>query len=98
MVVDLMDLSGKVALITGAGSKGGQGAAEARLFIEHGARVVVADLPSSQGAEVVADLGSEALFVELDVTDEASWTNAVTAATEDLPLCARFNRLAVTAH
>lgn len=32
---------------------------------------------------MVADLGSEALFVELDVTDEASWTNAVTAATED---------------
>ncbi len=79
MSTDLFDLSGKIALISGAGSRGGQGAAQARLFAEHGARVVIGDLPSSQGREVAAEIGDAAMFVELDVTDEASWAAAVAA-------------------
>lgn len=47
-------LEGKVALITGAAR--GQGAAEARLFAEHGARVAVTDVADTD--EVAAELGT----------------------------------------
>jgi len=50
-----MRLSGKIAIVTGAGS--GIGKATAELFRAEGAAVVAADL---QGAEVVSDAGSEA--------------------------------------
>lgn len=79
---DLFDLTGKIALISGAGSRGGQGEAQARLFLEHGAKVVIGDLPNSQGAQIAEDLGENAIFVELDVTDEASWAAAVARAKE----------------
>lgn len=67
-------LDGKVAIITGAAS--GQGRAEARLFAEQGASVVVSDL-SAVGAEVADEIGGDALFVQHDVSDEAAWANAV---------------------
>lgn len=73
-------LDGKVALITGAAR--GQGAAEARLFARHGARVVVADVLDDEAAAVAAEIGAAALAVHLDVTDEASWAAAVAAATD----------------
>lgn len=82
MSTDLFDLSGKIALVSGAGSVGGQGAAQARLFAEHGARVVLADLPSSRGREIAEKIGDNAMFVELDVTDESSWAAAVAATKE----------------
>ena len=43
-------LDGRVALITGAGSPRGQGAAEARLFAAEGATVVVTDVSSTIGS------------------------------------------------
>jgi NAD(P)-dependent dehydrogenase (short-subunit alcohol dehydrogenase family) len=61
-------LAGKVALITGAGS--GMGAAAARLFARHGARVAVNDV-SEAGLAVAASIeeaGGEACFVQADVT------------------------------
>lgn len=66
-------LDGKVAIVTGAGSTGGQGAAEARLFASEGAVVVLADLASSQGADIAVSLGEQASFIAVDVTDPASW-------------------------
>lgn len=75
------DLTGKTALISGAGSRGGQGSAEAKLFIDHGARVAIGDLASSDGAAIAQELGDSAMFVELDVTDESSWARAVAAVT-----------------
>ncbi|TAM66550.1 MAG: SDR family oxidoreductase [Microbacteriaceae bacterium] len=77
MSTDLTDLTGKIAFITGAGSIGGQGEAEARLFVEHGARVVIADLPGSAGAEIADSLGDKAMFVPLDVTSPQQWAEAV---------------------
>lgn len=71
------DLTGKIAFITGAGSIGGQGEAEARLFVEHGARVVIADLPGSAGAQIAQSLGENGMFVPLDVTSPQQWTDAV---------------------
>jgi len=71
-------LVGKVALITGAAR--GQGAAEARLFAEHGARVAVTDVADT--ADVTAELGDQAVGLSLDVTEEAQWASAVAATVE----------------
>lgn len=77
-------LDGKVAIITGAGSAKGQGAAEARLFAEEGAAaVVLADLPQSEGAEVAIGIGSVASFLPLDVTDAGNWQALVGRVVDD---------------
>ncbi|XP_051153033.1 borneol dehydrogenase, mitochondrial-like [Andrographis paniculata] len=72
-------LEGKVALITGAAS--GIGEATARLFSEHGAKVVIADIQDDLGQKVANDLGSSsAIFVHCDVTIESDVKNAVDTA------------------
>ncbi|CAN5714803.1 glucose 1-dehydrogenase [soil metagenome] len=73
-------LSGRTAIITGAGR--GQGEAEARLFVAEGAQVVVADILDDLGSAVAADLGDRAIFVHLDVSQEEGWASALGAATE----------------
>ena len=73
-----MRLQGKVALISGAAN--GMGEAEAKLFAQEGAKVVVADLLEAEGRQVVADItaaGGEARFVRLDVTSEEDWQEVV---------------------
>ncbi|MBB3396189.1 SDR family oxidoreductase [Rhizobium sp. BK060] len=62
-----MRLSDKVAIITGAGA--GIGAATAELFVNEGARVVVADYNADAVEEVVAKLGSNAVGCKVDVRD-----------------------------
>ena len=74
-------LDGKVALISGGAR--GQGAAEARLFAEEGAKVVIGDILDEQGQQVEAEineLGGDALYLHLDVTSESDWESAVAAA------------------
>ena len=68
-------LEDKVALITGGAR--GQGEAEARLFVAEGARVVVADVLDAEGSKVAAEIGDQARYVHLDVSDEAGWQSAV---------------------
>ncbi|POX57218.1 3-alpha-hydroxysteroid dehydrogenase [Streptomyces sp. Ru71] len=70
-------LDGKVVVVTGAGR--GQGAAEARLFAEQGARVVLTDVREEEGRTVAKDLGENGLFVPHDVTDAAGWQRVVGA-------------------
>ena len=73
-------LDGKVALISG-GSKG-QGAAEAKLFAQEGAKVVLADILDDEGKKVEAEInetGGEAMYLHLDVTSETDWAAAVRA-------------------
>ena len=73
-----MRIEGKVFLVTGAGS--GLGAATARLLIDRGARVVLADLNREAGQSLAVELGSGAVFVETDVASEASAVNAIQTA------------------
>ncbi|NMO88260.1 SDR family NAD(P)-dependent oxidoreductase [Actinomycetospora sp. TBRC 11914] len=77
-----MQLDGSVALVTGGAS--GLGLATAMALASAGAQVVVADLPSSNGEKVAADLGGR--FVPADVTDESQVRSAVDAAVEAGPL------------
>lgn len=67
-----MRLKGKVAVITGAGS--GIGRATAKMFAQEGAKVVVADINSKAGEEVVQQIKEakgEATFVRVDVSRAA---------------------------
>jgi 3alpha(or 20beta)-hydroxysteroid dehydrogenase len=74
-------LAGKVALITGAA--GGQGTADARLFVREGAAVLLTDIDEAAGRRLADDLvreGGRAAFRRHDVADEAQWQAAVAAA------------------
>ncbi len=73
-------LAGRVAIVTGGAR--GQGEAEARLFAERGARVVVADVLDDGGRATAESIGEAARFEHLDVTDEENWTAVVAAAEE----------------
>ena len=72
------ELAGKVAIISGAAR--GQGAAEARIMVERGARVVMGDVLDDEGGAVAAELGDAAVYRHLDVTSEADWAAAVETA------------------
>lgn len=67
-------VSGKVAIITGGAS--GLGAADARLLVEQGAKVVITDINTGAGEALARELGS-ALFIEHDVRDEAQWQHVI---------------------
>jgi 3alpha(or 20beta)-hydroxysteroid dehydrogenase len=68
-------LDGKVAFITGAAR--GQGEAIARVFVDAGARVVVADVLVAEGERLARQLGPAARFEHLDVTSADAWCLAV---------------------
>ena len=85
-----MRLEDKVALISGAAR--GQGAAEARMFAREGAAVVLGDILEDPGRQLEAEInetGGEALFLRLDVSNEADWEHAVAET------LARFGKLNV---
>ncbi len=76
-------VSNKVALVTG-GAKG-IGEACALLLAKEGAKVVVSDLDIAAGEKVVKAIkaaGGDAIFIEQDVTDEASWPKIIAATVE----------------
>jgi 3alpha(or 20beta)-hydroxysteroid dehydrogenase len=71
-------LDGKVAIISGAAR--GQGAAEARLLAEHGARVVLTDVLSELGQQVAREIGPSARFITHDVSSAEGWQEVVATA------------------
>ncbi len=74
----MYDLSGKIALVTGAA--GGQGAAEAKALHAHGARVVLTDIKSDDVFEVAKSLdpsGQTAFALVHDIRTEKSWADVV---------------------
>ena len=76
-----MNITDRAALVTGGAS--GLGAAAAERLAQAGARVIIADLPSSEGKAVAERIG--ATFVPTDVTDEQQVQAAVDAASEQGP-------------
>ena len=78
-------LEGKVAVVTG-GTRG-IGSRTAGLFVEHGAKVVVAGRTVEAGAALADKLGENAVFVQTDVTREGDITAMIDTAVE------RFGRL-----
>ena len=72
-----MTLEGKVALVTGAAS--GIGEAAARTLTDMGATVWLADINAEAAKDAATRLGGQS--VHLDVTDEDSWTEAVSTVT-----------------
>lgn len=81
----MIDLTGRVAIITGAGHERGQGAATARTLARLGARVVVSDIDgggAAARAEEIVAAGGDALAVTADVRDEEQVRALVNATVE----------------
>jgi len=74
-------LDGKVAVITGAAS--GIGAGTARMFVDEGARVVVADMQAEAGMALADELGGAARFAQCNVTIEDEVAAAVDLAVSE---------------
>lgn len=72
-------LDGKVAIVSGGAR--GQGEAEVRLFAAEGAKVVFGDVLHDLGEAVAADVGPNAHYLPLDVTDPEAWQKAVAETT-----------------
>lgn len=73
-------LADKVALITGAA--GGQGVAEAELFVREGAAVMLTDVDAAKGEALAARLreqGGKAQFRVQDASSEQAWIDTVAA-------------------
>jgi NAD(P)-dependent dehydrogenase (short-subunit alcohol dehydrogenase family) len=84
-----VEVSGNVALVTGAAS--GLGEATARRLHAHGASIVLADLSEERGQAIASELGAKAMFVQCDVTSESDVSAAVAAGAE-------FGRLSMSVH
>ena len=76
-----MDIANKGVFISGGAS--GLGAACARLLVQSGAKVVIADMNSETGKALASELGDAARFVQANVTDEESVQNAVQTAVNE---------------
>ncbi|KAG6613656.1 3-hydroxyacyl-CoA dehydrogenase type-2 [Phytophthora cinnamomi] len=73
-----MALASRVAIVTGAAS--GLGRATATRFAQNGARVILCDLPTSDGVNVARELGVSCHFSPTDVTNEDDVTAALDLA------------------
>ncbi|KAF1794692.1 NAD(P)-binding domain [Phytophthora cactorum] len=73
-----MSLANRIAIVTGAAS--GLGRATATRFVQNGARVILCDLPTSDGANVARELGVSCHFSPTDVTNEDDVTAALDLA------------------
>ncbi len=76
----MKQLEGKVAIVTGGAAGFGEGIV--RLFVEQGARVVLADLDTAKGEELARQLGTAARFVRCDVAVSADVAALVAACVQ----------------
>lgn len=84
---DPLDLTGKVAVVTGAG--GGIGLAVVEILSAYGAKVAMLDVSdkSEERAKELRDAGREVYFYKTDVTNEENVKNTIAAVVE------RFGRI-----
>lgn len=75
-------LDGKALIVTGGAR--GMGAAIAQVAIREGAAVLICDVLDDPGQRLANDLGPEAHYLHLDVSDEASWAEGVQFAEDRL--------------
>lgn len=66
-------LEGRLIVITGAA--GGIGAEVARQAVAEGARVIVSDVREKDGRALAVELGTNARFIQHDVTSEQEWSD-----------------------
>jgi len=78
-------LQGLVGIVTGGASGLGRGTVER--LVREGAKIVIADLPKSNGQEVADKLGTNAVFAPTDVTSEKDVANLLKITKE------KFGRL-----
>lgn len=92
MMSELVHLSGRVALVTGAGS--GIGAATARLLAAHGATVFCTDFepPAIPDSGKADPAGARLIGLGLDVRHEADWEDVLAGITQ------RAGRLDILVH
>jgi 3alpha(or 20beta)-hydroxysteroid dehydrogenase len=79
-LTDVGDLTGTVAIVTGAAR--GQGAEFARVLCDRGASVLLTDVRDAEGEATAAALGERAAFRRHDVSDAGDWDAVVAAAEE----------------
>ena len=84
-MVEMPELGGRVAIVTGGNSH--LGSAIASAFVAAGAAVVVAARDEERGVAVASELGERALFVPTDLAEDASVAGCVGVALE------RFGRI-----
>jgi len=75
-----LQLQSSVFVVTGGAS--GLGEATVRMLVGEGARVVIADVNESAGAKLQSELGANARFMRVDVTDESSVRRGLETAAE----------------
>jgi 3alpha(or 20beta)-hydroxysteroid dehydrogenase len=93
----MADLTGKVAVITGASR--GQGEADARLFAERGAKVVIADILDEDTEKLATDIGGgRVIAVHLDVSDPQDWQDAPEQAIAAFVHTVRLARIRLMAY
>ena len=76
----MKQLEGKVAIVTGGAAGFGEGIV--RLFVEQGARVVLADLDVARGEALARQLGAATRFVRCDVAVGSDVATLVTACVQ----------------
>ncbi len=86
-------MAGKIAIVTGGAR--GMGEATVRLFVEHGAKVVIGDVLDAEGQALADELGDATVFLHMDVSQEADWAKAVEASKQFGTLNVLVNNAAV---
>ncbi len=88
---------GTVALISGGAR--GMGASHVRGLVAEGARVVAGDILDDEGTALAEDLGDDATYIHLDVTDEEDWKTAISVAEEEYgPISLLVNNAGIVAY